>query len=99
AQQTFEILSEMAEQVALALETHDLKAAQKVLVLEGRMNLIEEDARKNYGKSLATYGIANLAGLAILDFIDYCERACDHMKNIAQSILGGGIWHGPEPGE
>ena len=89
----------MTEQVALALETHDLKAAQKVLVLEGRMNQIEEEARNNYSKSLATYGIANMRGLAILDFIDYCERAGDHMKNIAQSILGGGVWHGQEPGE
>lgn len=95
----YEVLKEMTEQVVLALETNDLKAAQKVLVLEGRMNQIEEDARKNYSTSLATYGIANLVGLAILDFIDYCERAGDHLKNIAQSIIGGGVWHGQEPGE
>ena len=89
----------MTEQVVLALDSNNLKAAQKVLVLEGRMNQIEEEAQENYSKSLATYGIANLAGLAILDFIDYCERAGDHMKNIAQSIIGGGVWHGQEPGE
>ncbi|MCD4706499.1 MAG: Na/Pi cotransporter family protein [Candidatus Sabulitectum sp.] len=99
AGQAFETLKEMVNQVVSALETHDLKAAQKVLILEGRMNQIEEEARDNYGKSLATYGIANMTGLAILDFIDYCERAGDHMKNIAQSILGGGVWHGQEPGE
>ncbi len=99
AGQAFETLKEMAEQVKLALDTHDLKAAQKVLVLEGRMNQIEEEAKNNYSASLATYGIANLTGLAILDFIDYCERACDHMKNIAQSIIGGGVWHGVESGE
>ena len=99
AGQAFEVIREMTEHIVIALETHDLKAAQKVLVLEGRMNQIEEEARNNYGKSLATYGIANMSGLAILDFIDYCERAGDHMKNIAQSILGGGVWHGQEPGE
>jgi len=99
AGQAFEVLREMTEQVSSALETHNLKSAQKVLVLEGRMNWIEEEARNNYSRSLATYGIANMSGLAILDFIDYCERAGDHMKNIAQSILGGGIWHGQEPGE
>ncbi len=60
------------------------------------MNLIEEEARENYGRSLATYGVSNLEGLAILDFIEYCERAGDHIKNIAQSILGGGVWHGEE---
>ncbi len=99
AGQAYETLTDMAEQIVKALDGHDLKAAQKVLVLEGRMNQIEEEARENYGKSLAAYGLANLSGLAILDFIDYCERACDHMKNIAQSILGGGIWHGQEAGE
>ncbi len=99
AGQAFETLREMADQVVTALETHDLKAAQKVLILEGRMNQIEEEARDNYGNSLATYGIANMTGLAVLDFIDYCERAGDHMKNIAQSIIGGGVWHGQEPGE
>ena len=99
AKQAFQTLKEMTEQVILALETHDLTAAQKILILEGRMNQIEEEARNNYGNSLATYGIANMSGLAILDFIDYCERAGDHMKNIAQSIIGGGVWHGQEPGE
>ena len=99
AGRAFETLQDMAEQVVLALETSDLKAAQKVLILEGKMNEIESEARDSYGNSLATYGIANLTGLAILDFIDYCERACDHMKNIAQSIIGGGVWHGQEPGE
>ena len=97
--QAFKTLREMTDQVVIALETHDLKAAQKILVLEGRMNQIEEEARDNYSKSLATYGVSNLTGLAILDFIDYCERAGDHIKNIAQSIIGGGIWHGQEPGE
>jgi len=99
AGQAFEVISEMTKLVVTALETHDLKAAQKVLILEGRMNQIEEEARDNYSKSLATYGVSNLTGLAILDFIDYCERAGDHIKNIAQSIIGGGIWHGQEPGE
>ncbi len=90
------MVRKMVKHIVIALETHDLNAAQKVLVLEGRMNLIEEEARENYGRSLATYGVSNLEGLAILDFIEYCERAGDHIKNIAQSILGGGVWHGEE---
>ncbi len=99
AGQAFEVMVKMVEQIEEALETRSMKAAQKVLVLEGRLNQIEEEARNNYGNSLATYGLSNLTGLAILDFIEYCERAGDHIKNIAQSIIGGGIWHGEEPGE
>ena len=99
AGQTFKVMKRMSVYLLQALDTGDLDSAQKVLELEGRLNQIEEEARENYGKSLATYGISNLAGLAILDFIEYCERAGDHIKNIAQSILGGGIWHGEEPGD
>jgi len=96
AGQSLKVLKKMVANIVLALESQDIEAAQKVLELEGRMNLIEEEARENYGRSLATYGLSNLEGLAILDFIEYCERAGDHIKNIAQSILGGGIWHGEE---
>lgn len=99
ASQALDVLKEMAAEMVTALETHDLKAAQKILVLEGRMNQVEKEARENYSSSLARYGVENLTGLALLDFIDYCERACDHMKNIGQSIIGGGVWHGVEPGE
>ena len=70
-----------------------------MLELEGRLNQIEEEARDNYSRSLATYGVANLEGLAILDFIEYCERAGDHIKNIAQSILGGNVWRDDEEDE
>ncbi len=99
AGQTFKVMKRMSVYILQALEAGDIDSAEKVLELEGRLNQIEEEARKNYGNSLATYGISNLAGLAILDFIEYCERAGDHIKNIAQSIIGGGIWHGQEPGD
>lgn len=96
AGQAMKVMRKMVANIVTALETHDLGAAQKVLELEGRLNQIEEEARENYSKSLATYGVSNLTGLAILDFIEYCERAGDHIKNIAQSILGGNVWHGDE---
>lgn len=96
AGQAFEVVRKMVKHIVIALETHDLNAAQQVLILEGRLNQIEQEARDNYSRSLATYGVSNLTGLAILDFIEYCERAGDHIKNIAQSIIGGGVWHGVE---
>ncbi len=96
AGQAFTVVRKMVKHIVAALETHDISAAQQVLILEGRLNQIEQEARDNYSKSLATYGVSNLTGLAILDFIEYCERAGDHIKNIAQSIIGGGVWHGVE---
>ena len=66
----------------------------RILKLEEKLNFLEERAREKYGESLTEYGLADLAGLAILDFILFCERAGDHYTNIAQSIIGGGVWHG-----
>ncbi len=99
AGQSLRVLRKMVSCIVQALETHDIQSAQKVLELEGRLNQIEEEARDNYSRSLATYGVSNLTGLAILDFIEYCERAGDHIKNIAQSILGGNVWRDDEEDE
>jgi phosphate:Na+ symporter len=90
---TLETLGEMAFDVVKALRDQDLEAAQRVLVLEGRMNGISEEAREKYGEALASR-MANMTGLAVLDYILYCERSADHFTNIAQSLIGGGVWHG-----
>ena len=68
-------LMEMTRESVRTLTNKDLDAAQKVLVLEGRMNKIDEEARERYGDALASQ-MANMTGLAILDYIEYCERAC-----------------------
>ncbi len=89
-------LTEMAREAVKTIKHNDIGAAQRLLILEGRMNKISEEAREKYGEALASH-LANMTGLAILDYIEYCERAADHFTNIAQSIIGGGIWHGGEP--
>lgn len=99
AGQSLRLIRRMVDNIVQALENHDIESAQRVLELEGRLNQIEEEARENYSKSLATYGLSNLTGLAILDFIEYCERAGDHIKNIAQSILGGNVWRSEDDDE
>lgn len=91
-------LMEMTRESVKAIRNNDIDASQKVLVLEGRMNKISEEAREKYGEALASR-MANMTGLAILDYIEYCERAGDHYTNIAQSMIGGGVWHGPNPEE
>ncbi len=84
-------LMEMTRETVKAVKSKDLHAAQRVLVLEGRLNQINEEAREKYGEALASK-MANMTGLAILDYIEYCERAGDHFTNIAQSLIGGGVW-------
>jgi Na+/phosphate symporter len=65
-------------------------------MLEAKLNNLEEVAREKYTDCLTTQGKDSLQRLAMLDFTDYCERIGDHLTNIAQSLLGGGVWHGTD---
>jgi len=66
------------------------------VMLEEKLNRLDERVKDYYSESLSKFGVADLTGLAILDFINYCERIGDHLTNVAQSLLGGGFWHGTD---
>lgn len=92
--QAASIVVSMLHAIEESLKTHDRVASQRVLAFEEKLNRLEEDARNYYADCLTSKGMNGMAGLAMLDFIDYCERIGDHLTNIAQSLLGGGVWHG-----
>jgi len=88
------MLRKMLKSAETALATHQRISSEAVLSLEEKLNMLEDRANRLYTESLSQKGMADMAGLAMLDFISYCERSGDHLTNIAQSLLGGGIWHG-----
>jgi len=88
------IVERMFTAASEALEKHDRTAAESVLAMEARLNALDSDARSLYTKALCSPRERGLNGLAILDFVNYCEKVGDHLTNIAQSVIGGGIWHG-----
>lgn len=90
------IVSKMLESTKLSLESHDRKASQTVLALESKLNMLEDESRRYYTDYLTSSGQDGLKKLALLDFTDYCERIGDHLTNIAQSLIGGGVWHGTD---
>ena len=94
AREAAEIIGTMTTSIEESLASHDRKASQKVLALEEKLNRLDERVKDYYSESLSKFGVADLTGLAILDFINYCERIGDHLTNVAQSLLGGGLWHG-----
>ncbi len=96
AVKTSEIVIRMLESTRISLEMHDREASEAVLAMEARLNNLEEDARQKYTDCLTIQGNDGLQRLALLDFADYCERIGDHLTNIAQSLLGGGVWHGTD---
>lgn len=91
-----ETVIRMLESTRNSLETHDREASEAVLAMEAKLNNLEEDARQKYTDCLTMRGHDGLQRLALLDFSDYCERIGDHLTNIAQSLLGGGVWHGTD---
>lgn len=96
AMKASDIVIKMLEFTRLSLESHDRESSAAVLALEQRLNSLEEDSREKYTDCLNRVGQDGLQRLALLDFADYCERIGDHLTNIAQSLLGGGVWHGTD---
>ncbi len=96
AKETSETVRLMLELTVESLKTFELKKSQEILVLEEKLNILDEKARDLYSDELKGRGRTDLTGLAILDYVNYCERIGDHLTNIAQSILGGGVWHGTD---
>jgi phosphate:Na+ symporter len=91
-----EIVIEMLALTKRALESFDLDTSRRVLALEAELNNLENTARKCYTDSLAEAEKDGLKKLALLDFTAYCERIGDHLTNIAQSLIGGSVWHGTD---
>ncbi len=96
AETAAKIIIKMLASTRLSLESHDRESAHAVLTLESRLNRLEDDARRSYTDCLTSNGEDGLKRLALLDFIEYCERIGDHLTNIAQSLVGGGVWHGTD---
>jgi len=96
ATQASEMVAKMIDAIVIALEKSDRQSAERALMLEGELNQLEVQARSSYGESLTRFGLSDMNGLALLDFIDYCERIGDHLTNVAQSLLGGGVWQGQD---
>ncbi len=78
------------------LEKGQRRTAEAMISVESRLDRLEEEARSYYSQAICSTGHGDLTGLAVLDYVDNCERVGDHLTNVAQSHLGGNVWHGDE---
>lgn len=90
------LLNRMMDDTVSSLEKRERSSAEAVLANEEKLNALDAAARDQYTEGLCSPSGGGLGGLAVLDFINYCEKVGDHLTNVAQSVLGGGIWHGEE---
>lgn len=88
------LVEKMLDDTCACLEKHDRNHAEAVLANEEKLNSLDTASRSQYTAAMCAHDSNGLLDLAILDFISYCERIGDHLTNIAQSVIGGGVWHG-----
>jgi phosphate:Na+ symporter len=96
ATRTARHLRRMLDLTEELLEKGQRRTAEAMISEESSLDRLEEEARSYYGQAICSTGHGDLTGLAVLDYVDNCERVGDHLTNIAQSHLGGNIWHGDE---
>lgn len=90
------LVERMLDDTTSCLEKHDRQSAGAVLANEEKLNALDAAAREQYTGAMCVKESNGLLDLAVLDFITYCEKVGDHLTNIAQSVIGGGIWHDGE---
>jgi len=96
AHRAVHLLNRMLDDTVASLERRERASAEGVLAMEEKLNALDAAARDHYTQGLCRPADDGLNGLAVLDFINHCEKVGDHLTNIAQSILGGGVWHAEE---
>lgn len=96
ARRTARHLGRMLDLTEELLAEGKRRTAEAMISVESSLDRLEERARDLYSGAVCSTGHGDLTGLAVLDYVDNCERVGDHLTNIAQSRLGGNIWHGEE---
>lgn len=70
-----------------ALQTGDIKIAQKVVEREGEIDLMEKTLRANHIGRLNKHQCVPSSGVIFLDIISNLERIADHASNIALAVI------------
>jgi len=84
----------MFDDVLLALDKDDNKAAHAALECENKLNRMQVEYRRNHVCRMTDGVCSAPAGLIFIDLVDNLEKIGDHLTNIAQSVIGGLHWDG-----
>ncbi len=75
------------ESAISALETFDFKLAKEVIEIEGKIDSMEEQLRKEHIDRLNNRSCNAAGGAIFVDLLTNLERVGDHSNNIAQMVL------------
>jgi phosphate:Na+ symporter len=88
-------VSRMAAAAVSALETNNIKEAERIIEQEVYINSLRNRLKDNHVKRLEQKQCNVLSGVVFLDMISNYEKIGDHLTNIAQKITEDLQWNAP----
>ncbi len=90
-------IDQMFDRILLALKNSDNKSAKASLDNEANINKMQIEFRRSHVDRMGQGLCSAESGLIFIDMVDNIEKIGDHLKNIAQAIIGGLQWEGVKP--
>jgi phosphate:Na+ symporter len=90
-------IDQMFDRVLKALKNSDNYSAKASLENEATINKMQIDFRRSHVERMGQGLCSAESGLIFIDLVDNIEKIGDHLKNIAQAIIGGLQWEGIKP--
>ncbi len=87
-------VNQMFDRISAALENNDVEAAKSALENEEKLNKMQIDFRRSHVQRMTDGVCTPQTGLIFIDLVDNIEKIGDHLKNIAQAVIGGLQWDG-----
>ncbi|MHC4645882.1 MAG: Na/Pi cotransporter family protein [Planctomycetota bacterium] len=89
-------VNQMFGYISVALENNDTDTAKSALLNEDNLNRMQVEFRRSHVQRMTDGDCSPEAGLIFIDLVDNMEKIGDHLKNIAQAVIGGLQWDGVE---
>ncbi|MBN1974512.1 MAG: Na/Pi cotransporter family protein [Sedimentisphaerales bacterium] len=90
-------ISGMFDNIIDALEHDNIDSAKMALHKENNINIMQIEFRRSHVERMSNSKCSAETGLIFIDLVDNVEKIGDHLKNIAQAIIGGLQWEGVKP--
>ncbi|QGU96455.1 sodium-dependent phosphate transporter [Clostridium bovifaecis] len=83
----YSVTKQAVEFTILGLSNFDFKSAKNVIEIEGKIDSLEEQLRKEHIERLNNRICSPAGGAIFVDLLSNLERVGDHSNNIAQAVL------------
>jgi len=89
-------LEDMFDALMRAMKGNDSEAIDKVMQIEGVINLLQKEYLANHSQRLCDRKCNPHSALVFVDFVNNIEKVADHLTNVAQAVRAGFVFNGDE---